>query len=227
MYRKKIYVVILIWLAILGIGVNYFSSTTATDIEMYQGITEQKKQGTKIHQERSNVRKHLLLTKGEERLHWYLGSPQAELVIDQEQHASSISENFKEVEGIMQEELVYLTLDGRFVQRQSDGRWMVQQRHSSESPVLWVEDPSTLQPYQWVRYLKASKAMYNYQTKQLHADEVSIARYLLPGHQWTDSFERWTPFLKGQAQFIDISLTSEKESFRAHGFQATLPGKMP
>ena len=227
MFKGKVYAICFVWIMTTALGVWLFRSTTPVDLELYQGIVEQKKQAAKTQQQRFNVHKHILLTEGDERLQWHLNSTQAEFIVDHAEDPPKVMEHFKNVEGIMQEELVYVLPDGREAKPHSNGKLLIKQANDKD-PASWLnkDDPS-LQPHQWVRCIKASEAIYNYQGEALAAQQVTIDRYQMPGHQLPYSFEGYLPFITGQAKSMEISLKNKEEPFHAYGFQLTLPRGVP
>lgn len=73
---------------------------------------------------------------------------------------------------------------------------------------------------QLVRCIEAKEAFYHYKHNQLEAEEVTLTRYRLPGDHWVQSLDACQPFMKGQAQSIQLTF-SPGPLFKAQGFQAS------
>lgn len=85
-----------------------------------------------------------------------------------------------------------------------------------------LEDQET--PKQFIRHIEAKAATYCYSSHELLADNASLSRYFIEGHQLPLSFEEWHPLMKGIAQTVRLSL-SEKPVLKAQGFKATFGEK--
>ncbi|MBA3722713.1 MAG: hypothetical protein H0W88_09980 [Parachlamydiaceae bacterium] len=108
MFKKRIcLLVFLLFLSVSGIT-RLFRSEDIADREAYQRLmmvstNENKKIICKAKQQRYNVTKHFLFTKGSDRLQMKLNSISSELELDQQEGKTELVEHFKDVHCIMQE----------------------------------------------------------------------------------------------------------------------------
>lgn len=81
---------------------------------------------------------------------------------------------------------------------------------------------------QIIRVVDAENATYRYQTGQLVADDVKIARYRMPGHQLSNEFSRGFLLMKGDADFVTFSLGGKDVNLHAKTLNASFlhPEKM-
>jgi len=77
------------------------------------------------------------------------------------------------------------------------------------------------QPMQRVRRLHAEAASLNYHTQLLHADDVQIWCYELPGHTLPTSIDS-PPMMEGTATSLDLALKGKHFDIVAHNFQGRL-----
>lgn len=85
------------------------------------------------------------------------------------------------------------------------------------------EKPQESQQGQHFRCFTSQQAVYSYKSGKLEAAHVTVTDYLIPDFvgQWPASFQSYPPFLKGEAEKVQISLLKEP-SLKAQGFQANL-----
>lgn len=205
--------------------IRRFSAVTQEDIRSYQDLMSShsenvdKKAKHQAKQQRFKVSKHFLMTKGPERLHFFLRSRSSELILDQQEKADLV-EHFKDVHCVMQEGLLYTIKDGREAKMQPDGRLRIASTEST--PEIWLENthPSLISR-QLIRQLDAEKAVYYYSTEDLFANKVKVSRYIAKGQNLQAASPPFILLMKGQASGIQMSFSDRTKPFKAQGLQAT------
>jgi hypothetical protein len=200
---------IFIWLTVVLLGVYFFQSFTQEDEKAYQQLmehsdgikTNQSSSSYNAHQQRFNIKKHLLLTEEDNRLQFLLHSSHSELVFNQCEDKTEIVEHFQGVKCWMQEALIYTLADGQELKHPINKECM---------------------PQQYMRYMEAETATYHYKTKELIAEQVELSRYIIPGHFFTQSFKTIKPFMHGTAKRANFFLSNQHKLFKAYEFQGTL-----
>lgn len=198
MFRKRIFLLIFLWLALVSVGVKLFRSPShhaMRDYRRLMTLSEEQKKEERGHlknakQIREHVSKQILYTQNQQRLQSRLSSDHSELLIDRKGKGFEIIECFNGLHCIMQEKL----------------------------------EGNAIQLHQFVRHLIAKHATYSYATGKLHAEDVLLSRYFLSNPSWSDSLIDQDPLLRGHAQSVDLSLFGTP-TLHAHGFQATLHSK--
>ena len=112
-------------------------------------------------------------------------------------------------------DLIYSKSEGELIER-FKGLTCIMQEEWMEAP---LRDSEPMKQ-QIIRQFTAQEAHYSYKTGQLQAQEVQLARYLLPGHHWPDSLTLSHPLLQGHAATLHLSLF-EEPSLKAQQFQVT------
>jgi lipopolysaccharide export system protein LptA len=211
-----------LWIALCVWTVLSLFQFSKKDLEEYQTLmvsTQSIHSHEKVHpytarQLHRGVHKQIIVNGHEDRLQMRLDGVEAELILEHKEGGSAtLSENFKNVTGLMQEQLYYTLLDGRKVTKDTNGRWLVEQDKSFQ----WV-DPSLkeLMPMQYMRYFEAEEAHYHYNTQQLIAHQVKLLRYLVPGHQLVSSIQGLLPIMQASAHELSLSPKSQEISLSNH-----------
>lgn len=213
MFKRKVVAGITIWLALIAGAFWRFHAIDPHDQEVYHQLMANSDKSrvsssSTNQQQRFHVVKDLLFAETPHRLHCHLCSDSSELTFEQNNRHIELVECFKEMTCLIQEDLFYECQDGRLIKVEKDGKELNQQADA--------------RPKQIVRYLKAKNATYHYQTKELVAENVDVARYCLFGHDTVYSLEGFQPFMVGKAERIQLSLAKDRQSFQAQGFQATI-----
>ena len=213
MFRKRIASLVFLWALLVSGCVWFFHKPGVKDYHSYQRLMEYSDRSTKrpdkeskpfaTQQQRYHVTKQFFFVKDNERLQWRLKSESSELKFGQQENAVELIEYFKDVSCLCQEKLVFCSNNGKVI--------------SDEQGAL-VNTPC--KPKQLMRCLNAKQAVYHYKTEQLIADDVQLARYMLPGHQWIDKVHSFPPIMTGQAKRVQLSFSQKDRSFKAQGLQA-------
>lgn len=210
MFRKRIFFLIILWLALVLVGIRLFRTPSRHAIKDYQRLmalsNREKKEGDEgnfysTKQKRANVSKQILYTQDNQRLQSRFSSKHSELRIDRREKGFELTEHFNDIECVMQEKLLGSSIE-----------------ESHQEPRI-SEDPRETQ--QFIKHLIGKNATYFYKKGELQAEDVSLSRYCLTNHNWSDSFDSQDPLLCGHAKLIWISLFGTP-LFKAYGFQATL-----
>lgn len=154
-------------------------------------------------QERRQVRKEMFFLSGGARLQLQLLCSASILRLHQQSGGTKLIEEMTKVKSYMQEELFYLSPTGA----------------KSPSP---VEGGSLMQ---MVCCCEAESAVYFYQTEICQAEDVQIARYIVPGHTLRDlQLETLVPIMKGKANSVEFSMGGGELNFKASQLKATWNG---
>lgn len=229
MFRTKLMIGAIGWLAIVSLWGWRFHTIDSTDRLAYQKLMAnsdktQEPISKQNQQQRFHVVKDLFFAELPCRLQCRINSDSSELILNQQGHRMEMMECFKNVTCYIQEELLYELPDGRLVKKDENGKFFIQGSDPQKIDV-WL-DPrfeSQLKPKQWVRYLKAEKAVYHYQSKELVADSVDVYRYLIPGHALVQTMNGLKPMIEGKADHVQLSLSKNRHVFHAQGFRARIP----
>jgi hypothetical protein len=106
MFKQPVTFLILAWVLLVICLTALFYSATSRDHLAYEKLVnanDNKKGVCKARQQRFNVSKHLLMTKGEERVQLKLHSLSSDLMFDQKEEKTELVEHFKDLECTMQE----------------------------------------------------------------------------------------------------------------------------
>lgn len=198
MFAGKVYFLVFCFLVCSIYTVWAFRSPTRRDYRHYQKLmsySDAAKQVPQNHslakQKRLSVQKQFIFNQDEHRLQWRIGSAASEISLEQKGKSVEFVERLENMSCMMQEKKMMSLLD------------------SSIHPRF----------YQLVRCIEAKEALYSYKHKQLEAEQVTLVRYRLPGHHWVESLESYPPFMRGEAQAIQL-IFSPRPLFKAQGFQA-------
>jgi hypothetical protein len=207
MFKRHLISAVLLWILLVSACFWIFHTSSPNAQIAYQRLVNFSKQVEKeqikeearlTQQTRDHVSKQILYNKDMYRLQSRLASECSELFFDPKGKGVELVEHFKGLACAMQEELI--------------GSKDENNQNSTFS--------DSLQPKQYMRYLKAREAIYSYKTGQLEAEDVKVAHYLLPGFDLPKTWETFHPLFQGQAQKLQLSLFKET-NVRAQGFQAT------
>lgn len=235
MFKKQIFILLTLWAFLLLSFIAIFKISSKEDNEAYQNLmaestaSKDKKGNYKAQQQRFNVNKHLLVSKGPERLQMRLNSPRSDLIFEQTDDKTEIVEHFKDVHCTMQENLIYTSKDGKEAKLQADGRLLFA-GSDPNLPSSWtvINDPKLLCK-QAVRQIDAVTASYHYRTEDLFAEQVKLNRFIAEGNQLTPSLMPLSSLMSGTAKTVQLSLSNNEKPFKAQEFQATFQewGKKP
>lgn len=222
-YRVSLIVSLGLFFALL-IGVSYFLfSFDERHVLEYRTLMENTDNAKKENQapytstqQHRGALKEVLFTK-KQRLQMRLLSDDTELVLDHHEGHTEVIERMKNVTCCMQEELFYQLSDGREAILQENGKITLR-----DSPTQLVPENEQLKPMQLLRYMKADRAIYYYETDRLIAEEVKIQRFIAPGHQLISVVADLKPLMTGIATTVEFSLGSNDFNFVAHELKATL-----
>lgn len=167
-------------------------------------------------QQRHHIHKHLWINSAEENKEIAVRSEDAELVLDRHDEDTEVIEHMRNVQCYMQEELYYSLSDGREVVKKPNGSF-----YGRDGDPIDVGDGPLL-PMQIIRYMEADAASYYYKSDQLIAEQVTLSRYAIPGHELVESLENMTPLMTGVAQSIECTLDGQDPQFKAHQIKAIL-----
>lgn len=131
------------------------------------------------------------------------------------QDAKEMVEHMHHVTCYMQEEQYYLLPDGREAVRHHDGTLMTKGMNGSKL----VENTQMI-PMQIVRYLWAEDASYYYKKDRFIAKNVTLARFVAPGHALVQSIDTSDPLFFGTAQSVEFSLFKQDPRFIANKLKA-------
>jgi hypothetical protein len=203
------------FLACIAIFILAMTNYTQGDVQLYQTLIQ--KQGIddvdipyKAKQQRVNLHKEILFTKGLDRLQMRLTGTYADLIVDHQEQQTDFLEHIYNVACDIQEEIYYQMPDGRKLSSSQEG-----QLSASDKPAQLI-------PMQVVRSIKADMATYNYSRDSLVAENVNIERYTAPGHKLVDASEQRTLLMRGTAQWAEFSLSEHGRSFNVYQLKAAL-----
>ncbi|WP_068467118.1 hypothetical protein [Candidatus Protochlamydia phocaeensis] len=220
MFKRKIVGLICILAALVAGSLWFFHSPSLEDHDRYLKLLEysdsskqqtDKKKPFTTRQQRSQVSKQIFFINDQGRLQWRLKSASSELTFGQQADSMELVEHFKNVSCLMQEKLIFSQSES-----QESLNLSLNQRKGKRE-----EEGNLSASHQLIRCLQAQQAVYHYKTQELAAEDVDLARYSIPGHEWVDIFDSFKPVMKGQAQRIQLSFSPSEPSFKAQGIRAT------
>lgn len=171
-------------------------------------------------QRREGVTKEIFL-RDETTSHVRIISASSEIFFFYEKHAVEVEELLKNVLCTMQEELFYLLPDGREVIRNEAEIFVL--RKAKHTPI--TVDQKELQPMQYVRFFKAEKARYNYNSGLFIADNVELWKYRLEGHELPSNLKNFNPIMQGTATSAQFVLKNSRFDFQAENLKASFTPK--
>lgn len=195
MFKKYFLYLSLLWVSVVCISVWIFYTPPSQAMEDYQNLIHLNDQARKDkHKKQSHAHQQTR----------YQVSKQIFYQQDQQRLQSRLTSQQSELMLQQKEDKTEL------VEHFKDVTCMMQEE--------FVKDEMPFK--QLVRCLKAREATYGYQSGQFEAEEVELARYLIPGHQWPFSVESFQPFFQGKSQKVEFSFLQDSQ-FKAQGLQAT------
>jgi hypothetical protein len=171
-------------------------------------------------QQHHQAHKDIWFNKNGQRLQLRLRSADTELVLDHHDDKTEVLEHMRGVKCYLQEELFYLTPDGREAIPQPDGKLLL--RHGdANDPQAQIAPSPLLKPMQNIRYMEADAATYYYQNDHFVAERVKVSRFAVPGHKLIESVKGLHPLMTGIAQAVEFSLAGNDLNFTAYQLKAT------
>ena len=167
-------------------------------------------------QQHRQARKDLFFMKNGERLQMTVFSEDTRLILDKQEGHSDIVEHMTGVHCCMQEELFYLTSDGKEVMKSNPATFILRNGEAIDS------NQKKLVPMQKIRYLDAKKAIYYYQTDLFLAENVKISEYVVDGHYLLENPPKKEPTITGTASAVEFSIAKDNIQFIAHHFKAII-----
>lgn len=225
MFRGWVAAILLFLLMCGGVLAYLLSHVEERDLGAYQRLVERSRQGPvqltdSSRQGRERVVKDLWLANGPDSLQTRLSSERSQLLLSYGEHPSAI-EHMEEVTGFTQEGLFYRLSDGRRARQVKRGLYRIE-----------GEPDKVLHPLgerwtamQEVRYLRAKRATYDYQTGQFTAEEASIVRFEREGHQLVESLDGVEAIITGTAHRVEFTLGGKEVDFRAYHVRAKIFGQ--
>ena len=204
MFKKNLLSAIFIWLCVVLVGGGLLYTSSSDAHLVYQRLINDSNQAKKerlqeeaqlTQQRRQQVSKQILYYKEKERLQARLTSAESDLIYSKK--GGELSEHFKGLSCVMQEELI------------------------NPSKNQEAEAVTTSEPQQVVRQLVAQEGVYSYRNGILEAKGVEVANYTLPGHLYPDSLTHSRPFIHGRAEHLQLDLLKEP-MMQAQEFQVIL-----
>lgn len=194
-------------------------------LQEYQKLTSTN--GVKIQnaladptQNREGILRDLFIWQGPQRLHTRIKSQKSTLRYQsslQEEDKKMLIESFEGVTGWMQEALIYVTEEGERIFQQADGQWAMKKKGMLES----IEDFSSLKAMQIIRFFEAQTGFYDYHEGTFTAQQVTLNRYLIPGHEIPEDLgPSKTLLMKGFAKQIRLQF-NQQPNFQAESLKAT------
>lgn len=172
-------------------------------------------------QKRKQVQKDIIFSQGDERLQLRLISAESDIILDHQAEKTELIEKMRDVTCLMQQELYYLLPDGREALIQPNGKLLVRDG-DPQDPSVWIErDQAGIKPMQQLHNIEAREAVYHYKSEMLQADNVHIARYIVPGHQIVSSVRDYKPYATAKANNVEFSIAGKEINFKATRMKAT------
>lgn len=219
-------------LIVLGLSYRAFFQFSDADRHEYKKlmqvsnptiVEDSTKTPYTARQKRAGIQKDVFFNQGNHRLHLRILSEHAELVLDQREEATEIVEHMHGVKCLMQEDVYYLLPDGREADLFADTDLLVSRGgEGTESPSKMPLLGSHAKPMQVIRYLEAETASYFYKSDRFVAENVLVARYVVPGHLLVESIEGMKPVMMGSATSAAFSLAGKNPDFKARRLKAKL-----
>jgi hypothetical protein len=156
----------------------------------------------KASQQKKRVQKAYWHSRGDQLLEGILTCSEAELVYEKEGEKQVIVEYMKGVRCLIQEELFYLSSNGK---------------KTSSLP----QNPEGYSEQQAIRYLVADSAKYHYTSETLEAVNVDLWYYTAPGHKLFMTMPENQTVKKSRAASVTLSFIEKTLKFKAEKLQGT------
>lgn len=171
----------------------------------------------KATQRHQHVCKEVWFLEKEQRMKLKVLSSDAELILDHQGDKTEVIELMHDVTCFMQEELYFVTPDGKELKKEQDNTFVSRDEGKKVNIDMEI---SQLKPMQVIRHLKAATAEYHYSTEQFVAHDVKVVRFVVPGHQLVESLAGSQTLLSGIAKKAEFSMAGGNTHFRAHQLKA-------
>jgi hypothetical protein len=221
--------------ALFAIGIFSFfqlGSFTNEDVEEYENLikstnpqdTDKNLQPYTSTQQHRTTHKDIWFTQGDQRLQLRLRSKDTRLVLEHQDNNVQVVEHMQGVTCYIQEELYYVTKDGRELKLKDNGSYVLRKSDSKDAREIKLTDKISPTPMQVIRYLEADNASYYYQSDRFLAEQVHVIRVAVPGHTLTESLKGLIPLMSGIARSVEFTLADNELNFTAYQLKATLHG---
>ncbi|MDF2549740.1 MAG: hypothetical protein K0S07_807 [Chlamydiales bacterium] len=208
-------------LALLGSALAYsILQVRPCDLEEYLALAEKSRpvrpeevQG-ETKQKRFHVEKSLWLSQGDERLLMRIRARSSELSLKTNCGKTDFIEDLEDISCIMQESLHYFLPDGREGRSIRPGRLLFPSFKGLSEQIVDA-DAVEVSRQQSLRSFEAKRGLYDYKTMQLITDQVTLFRFIAPGHLLPENLHGLEPSMQGVADSIQMSLTQDRTDFKA------------
>jgi hypothetical protein len=213
--------VILVAVLILGLfaGLYWrFGLYSQKDVASYRAMMaesvgeETQERSVKSQHFRKELQKDVFIERSSGVFQFRLRSKDAWFSLERMKGKTDIVETLEDVVCWLQEDFLYRFAEGALI--------------SSQDPFWPALVPAAVAlkavPQQRVVYLEANKAMYDYDGETFVADDARIWRYIVPGHELTETVDKQKVLISGDAEHVVISFGKQGFSFKAEGFKAML-----
>lgn len=174
-------------------------------------------------QERIGVTKAIYFFNENRRLNMQIFSKKSDLVYDHRTKKAEVIEKLSDIQCYMQEELYYLTSDGREVFQNENGDYIIKNKTNRDEKLGDNFEISALKPMQKLRYIKATNAIYEITNEALIAYYAEIYQIRMPGHQIPEIIEPSGEIIvKTYADEITMKVEEKGVNFSAKGLKGQM-----
>lgn len=171
-------------------------------------------------QKRLKVSKDIWFANGEKRLNFRINSENSRLHFTNEGGGAEVTEHMENVLCYMQERLYFLLPNGKRAILKEEGGYLIEGSDPNEES-SWINPKDAgLIPMQEIRFIRAKKALYDYNDNQFLANDVYIYHYTVPGHELVEELDDFAPLMSGRADAVEFSLMGHSPHFQARHFKA-------
>lgn len=174
-------------------------------------------------QERIGVNKTIYFFNENQRLNMQIFSKKSDLVYDHRTKKAEVIEKLSDIQCYMQEELYYLTSDGREVLQNQNGKYVLKNKPNRDEKVADNFEIDRLKPMQKLRYIKAKNAIYEITSEALIAYCAEIYQMRVPGHLIPEILEPSGQIIaKTYADEITMKVEEKGIQFSAKGLKGQM-----
>ena len=232
MSKNKIYILSVFFFLTLILFIWCQLKSSEKYLEEYNFLMQKTQTGSQSNgnngsfmamQERVGVNKTIYFFNENQRLNMQIFSKKSDLVYDHRTKKVEVIEKLSEIQCYMQEELYYLTSDGREVLLNENGKYVLKNKTKRDEKYEDNFEIETLKPMQKLRYIKAKNAIYEITSEALIAYSAEIYQMRLPNHQIPEILEPCGEIIaKTYADEITMKVEEKGVFFSAKGLKGQM-----
>lgn len=221
MFNKKKNILLALWALIVILITARLLTGSPADLETYRQLLlgnskkENKNRTISVHHQCKNITKHFFFTRGPQRLQTLLKSTHSDLLFEHKKDEPRLTEYLNNINCLMQVKLLSdPTTDPQIPEEAG-----LPDRDSLEEMGDHLK--------QIVRQIDAEKAVLEYNTKALIADQVDLTYFLANGHTLEEPLDQVLPLLKGHSSQVKVGVdTSDGNQKKSSRNEVVLTGNV-